>query len=78
MKIAISVPDPVFKAAEQLAREMKVSRSRLFSDAVAEYVGSRGARAVTQRLNTVYATEDSKLDEVLQHVQLRSLKDEAW
>lgn len=78
MKIAISVPDPVFKAAEQLAREMKVSRSRLYADAVAEYVGSRGARAVTQKLNAVYATEDSQLDEVLQQVQLRSLNDEAW
>lgn len=78
MKIAISVPDPIFKAAEQLAGELKVSRSQLFSDAVAEYVGSRSARAVTQKLNAVYAVEDSQLDEVLQQIQLRSLKDEAW
>lgn len=78
MKIAISVPDPVFKAAEHLAREMKVTRSRLFSDAVAEYVGSRGARAVTQKLDAVYAAEDSQLDNVLQQIQLRSLKHETW
>jgi len=34
MKTAISVSDPVFKSAERLALRLRVSRSRLFSDAV--------------------------------------------
>jgi hypothetical protein len=78
MKVAISVPDPVFKAAEQLARELKKSRSQLYSEALAEYLGTRGARAITQKLNAVYATEDSQLDPVLDQIQLETLKDETW
>jgi metal-responsive CopG/Arc/MetJ family transcriptional regulator len=78
MKVAISVPDPVFKAADQLARELKKSRSQLYSEAIAEYVGARGARAVTQKLNAVYSSEDSQVDDVLQEAQRRVLKDEAW
>lgn len=78
MKIAISIPDPIFEAAEQLAQELKVSRSQLFAEAMAEYVGARSSRAVTAKLNAVYAVEDSHLADVLQQIQLRSLTDEAW
>ena len=78
MKIAISVPDPVFDAAEKLAREMKKSRSQLYAEAVAEYVGSRSANAIREQLNAVYATQSSRLDDALQKIQLASLKDEAW
>lgn len=34
-------------------------------------------QAITQKLNTIYATKDSRLDEVLQQVQLLSLKRDA-
>ena len=78
MKVAISVPDPIFDAADRLARELKKSRSQLYAEAVAEYVGSHGANAVREQLDAVYATQSSKLDEVLQRIQIASLKDEAW
>ena len=47
MKVAISLPDPVFRAAETLARRLRKSRSQLYAEAIAEYVGARGARALT-------------------------------
>lgn len=78
MKVAISVPDPVFNAAERLARNLKKSRSALYSEALEQYVGSHGANAVRERLDAVYAAQPSRLDEVLQKIQLSSLKDEAW
>ena len=78
MKVAISVPDPVFDAADRLARELKKSRSQLYAEAVAEYIGAHGANAVREQLNAVYAAQPSRLDEVLQKIQLASLKDEAW
>jgi hypothetical protein len=31
MKAAVSIPDPIFKAADELANKMGVSRSRLYS-----------------------------------------------
>ena len=45
MKTAISIPDDVFEVAERLARRTKKSRSRLFSDAIGEYVARHAARA---------------------------------
>ncbi len=78
MKVAISLPDSVFRAAERLARRLKKSRSELYADAIAEYVGARGAKALTAKLDAVYGSESSKLDPALKHAQLERLSREAW
>ncbi|MGH8122339.1 MAG: CopG family transcriptional regulator [Rudaea sp.] len=78
MKVAISVPNPVVKAAEHLARQRKVSRSQLYAEALSAYLGSRGADAVTAKLNAVYGAESSAMDDVLADAQLRSVANEAW
>ena len=53
MKTAISIPDDVFADAEQLARELKKSRSRLYGDAVREYVARHSAESITETLDRV-------------------------
>lgn len=78
MKIAISVPDPVFAAAEALARELNVSRSELYSRALAAYLDTRGAAAVTAKLNAVYANDPAPADRALSRAQSATLDDEAW
>ena len=78
MKVAISLPDPVFRSAETLAKHLKKSRSELYAEAIAEFVGARGAKAVTAKLNAVYASELSELDPALRYAQLESLSREAW
>ena len=78
MKIAISVPDDVFQAGEHLARQLGLSRSQLYSDALAAYLSERGAAEVTARLNDIYAREDSKLDEAFEKTQLSRLANETW
>ena len=78
MKTAISLPDEVFEAAEELAQELGVSRSHLYATAVSEYVAHYRAEDVTERLNAVYAEIDSALDPVLEELQSRSLPREEW
>lgn len=81
MKVAISLPDPVFRAAEILAASLHKSRSQLYAGALASYVGADSAHNVTQRLNEVYANESSKLDPAWLKAQtrgLRVLNREAW
>ncbi len=78
MKVAISLPDPVFRAAETLARRLRKSRSQLYAEAIAEYVGARGAKALTAKLDAVYGKESSGLDPVLRYAQLERLSREAW
>ncbi|MEO8381919.1 MAG: ChpI protein [Acidobacteriota bacterium] len=74
MKAAVSIPDPVFKAADDLARRMGVSRSRLYSVALQRFVQDHDEEAITAKLDEVYAQESSALDPVLQSIQTRSLK----
>ena len=78
MKVAISVPDPVFRAGENMARQLKLSRSELYAKALSAYVGSRGADAVTAKLNEIYANEPAAVDAPLLAAQLRLLKNETW
>jgi metal-responsive CopG/Arc/MetJ family transcriptional regulator len=78
VKTAISIPDTVFQAAEQLARRLGKSRSELYSEALAVYIEQHRTKDVTERLNAVYEAEPSELDPVLQLLQLRSLPKDDW
>jgi metal-responsive CopG/Arc/MetJ family transcriptional regulator len=78
VKVAISVPDPVFKAAEHLAHRLRKSRSQLYSEAIAEYVVARDAKAITQKLDAIHGAQPTVFDEDLQHAQLDILSHEAW
>lgn len=62
MKTAVSVPDDIFKRADRLARRQRKSRSRLYSDAVTEYVARHDPDWITERLNDVAERVDTSLD----------------
>ena len=51
MKTAVSIPDEVFEGAERLARRTKRSRSRLFSDALKEYLARYSPDKITEAMN---------------------------
>ena len=78
MKVAISLPDPLFTAAEQMAEQLHISRSQLYARALSEYLERRHDVAVTQRLNAVYGAGQEPLDPALTKAQLKILDDEAW
>lgn len=78
VKTAISIPDEVFQAAEELAERLGMSRSELYATAVAEYVAALRSRGVTARLNEVYADETSGLDPALQRAQAGAVGSEDW
>jgi len=78
MKTAISIPDPIFQAAENMAHHLGVSRSELFSTAISEYMNNHRYRDVTESLNQVYGEEDSKLDEKLASMQWKSVQEDDW
>ncbi len=78
MKIAISVPDAVFEAGEHLARQLGISRSQLYSDAITTYLSVRSADEVAVRLNALYGAQASEIEPALQRTQLKNLADAAW
>jgi predicted transcriptional regulator len=56
MKTAISIPDDLFHEVEACTRRLKVSRSRLFTDAAREYLARRrGLVDATQAWNDAIA-----------------------
>lgn len=78
MKTAVSIPDPVFQEADQLAKKMGVSRSELYASAIQAYVQAHRADDITEALNRVYSKEDSSLDPVLAALQARALSRDDW
>lgn len=76
MKVAISIPDPVFERAEQLATQLGMSRSRLYTRAVEEFVKEHPEHDVRRRLEEVYGDQASKLDPVLDELQAEALREE--
>ncbi len=78
MKTAISIPNPIFEAAEQLAKELGMSRSELYSTAIAAFVEAHQSENVTEKLNQIYADEASTLDPTLLQLQAASLDGETW
>ena len=78
MKTAVSVPDPVFQAGERLAHRLGLSRSRLYTEAIREYVARRDDDDITRRLNAVYDRESSEADPVLTRLASRALPKESW
>ncbi|MBI3981407.1 MAG: hypothetical protein HY337_00735 [Gemmatimonadetes bacterium] len=53
MKTAISLPDDVFRAAERHAKRMGKTRSRLYAEALAEYLARHTPDEVTETMNRV-------------------------
>jgi metal-responsive CopG/Arc/MetJ family transcriptional regulator len=80
VKTAISIPDHVFEAAEQLARRLGKSRSELYSAAIANYLEQHRQDGVTERLNEVYGPqkEQAELDAALATLQALSIPEEKW
>jgi antitoxin MazE6 len=75
MKTAISVPDRVFHSAEQLAARLGISRSELYSKALAALVDKHQDDVITARLNEIYGPdrESSSLDAGAASLQHRTL-----
>jgi metal-responsive CopG/Arc/MetJ family transcriptional regulator len=59
MKTAISLEDELLLEADRIARQMGVSRSRLFSIALEAYLRKRRNQEILGQLNKVYADEPS-------------------
>jgi metal-responsive CopG/Arc/MetJ family transcriptional regulator len=80
MKTAISIPDPIFEAAEKLAKRLGMSRSQLYSKAVDALIEKYRDSGVTEQLNAVYEAnpEAGRLEQEVAKLQSQSLSEEEW
>ncbi|MGH2500410.1 MAG: hypothetical protein ACRDF0_10035 [Candidatus Limnocylindria bacterium] len=78
MKTAVSLPDGLFADAERLAKRLKKSRSKLYSDAILEYVARHDADGVTSKLNEVWDQEGGGSDGFVDAATRRVLERTDW
>jgi metal-responsive CopG/Arc/MetJ family transcriptional regulator len=78
MKTAISIPDDVFESAERLARRTKKSRSRLFCDALKEYLARHTPDKVTEAMNVACAEIGGQEDPFISSAARRTLEKSEW
>lgn len=77
MKTAVSIPDPIFEAADRLARRRRISRSELYAEALARLLDADESSRVTERLDDLYRDRPSEIDAGLAAVQALAI-DEDW
>ena len=70
-KTAISLPESLFVRVEKLARELKVSRSRVFVLALENFVRDYQDRQLFDQINQAYADEPQTASEQLQLKRIR-------
>lgn len=78
MKTAVSIPDDVFEAAQRLAQRTRKSRSRIFSEALKEYVARHAPDQVTEAMDRVCAEFGVQEDRFVAGASRRILKRSEW
>lgn len=78
MKTAVSIPDDVFEDAERLARRTKRSRSRIFSDALKEYLARHSEDQITMAMDRALQQIGPTEEPFLASVSRRTLERSEW
>ena len=78
MKVAVSVPDALFRDAEAVSRRLRVPRSQLYSRALEAFVRQHSAEDVTARLDAVVARLPRGERAPLEGPALEVLRREKW
>jgi hypothetical protein len=78
MKTAVSIPNPIFEAAERLAAQLGLSRSALYAEALKEFTEARARvdleSAMNKALEEAWGDDgDPGLDEDARLLQARTL-----
>jgi metal-responsive CopG/Arc/MetJ family transcriptional regulator len=78
MKTAVSITDEVYQGAERLARRTKKSRSRLYGDALKEYLARHAPDEVTEAMNRACAEAGETNDPFVSAAARRILERSEW
>jgi len=78
MKTAISLPDELFRQADELASRLGIPRSRLYARLLAAYLETHAPSHITNALDAVYAGADSALDPTVATAQAAAIDEDEW
>jgi antitoxin MazE6 len=72
LKASISIPDDLFRKADELASRLSKSRSEVYRDALADYLARRDPGAVTRVLDELAGEEHAFANEAARRTLERS------
>jgi hypothetical protein len=72
VKTAVSIQKSSFEQAKDLARKMKVSRSRLFVLALEDYIRRQQNQELLAQINAAYADDPDPAEQALRRKSRRS------
>jgi len=82
IKTAISLEENLFNQVNQLANELHVSRSKLFTLAVKDYLKKQEGKKILAQLNAAYGDSPSKEENVISKAmkkkQRKIAEQESW
>lgn len=78
MKTAVSIPDELFRQADELASRLGKSRSEVYREALADYVGRRESGAVTRALDELTEDLDAEVQGFGAAAARRTLERSDW
>ena len=78
MKTAISIPENIYRDAEDAAKRLGMTRSRLYSAAISDFLNRYREDDIKLKLNEVYASGSPGVNPGLAAMQLASLSQEEW
>jgi predicted transcriptional regulator len=78
MKTAISLPDDLFEAADELAERTELSRSELYARALREYLERHDPDQVTARLDLLAAEIDTSIAPEMKRAARKLLERSEW
>jgi len=82
VKTAISIQKNLFQKADEIAKELKISRSRLFVLAVEEFIRRYQNKHLLEEINLAYSDgpDEKEQDELrrMQRKSVKSLKGNEW
>lgn len=78
MKTAISLPDPLFREADEVARRLGISRSQLYARALEAHLRQLRDDEITASWNRLAADIDSALPPEIAAAAVEVLRREPW
>jgi metal-responsive CopG/Arc/MetJ family transcriptional regulator len=78
MKIAVSIPDPLFEEAERVSQRLRIPRSQLYARALQAFVRQHSGEDVTARMNAALERIGGAEDPGWETPGLEVMRRETW
>jgi hypothetical protein len=78
MKTAISVSDEIFELSERLAKQLKVSRSKIFAMGVEKLGKEFSKNDLKDKINAVCEELDTSVESTIRKYQNRQIMRDEW